>query len=219
MTMSPLGDELIERIRHGGNGEAARELIHELATGYPVVNLRRLFQSELDHAVKTGAWIASELGERVVPLLGDLSGLLRHRSPYVRAFALDAILMSASANNGDVVAEAVRLIDDQDEGVRWKTMHFLSRASVQQLRASVRHLTDIRHASLVRWLLEVTSNVRIADIIRQTDDVTASQRLFAAAAAARVERTTLDPLRHAAESKHSEISSFAREWLEIRNTS
>src|SRR5438132_8851986 len=129
----PLGDVLIERIRQGGNGEAARELIRELAAGYPVANLRRLFQSELDEAVKTGAWIASELGERVVPLLGDLSGLLRHRLPYVRAFALDAILMAASANNGDVIAEAVRLIDDQDEGVRWKAMHFLARASVQQL--------------------------------------------------------------------------------------
>ena len=219
MTSQSLGDQLIERIRHGGNGEAAQELIHELATGYPVVNLRRLLESELDHAVKTGVWIASELGERVVPLVGDLAGLLHHRLAYVRAFALDAILMAASPNNGDVVAEAVRLIDDPDEGVRWKTVQFLSRASVAQLRASVKHLTDIRHATLTRWLLEVTSNVRVADIIQRIDDVMASQRLFAAAAAARVERTTLVPLRHAAESRDAEISSFAREWLEIRSMS
>lgn len=217
--IKPRGDVLIEHIRQGGNGEAARELIGELAAGYPVANLRRLFQSERDDTVKTGAWIASELGERVVPLLGDLSGLLRHRLRYVRAFALDAVLVAASPNNGGVIAEAVRLIDDEDEGVRWKAMHFLSRASVQQLRASVRYLTDIRHAALVRWLLEVTSNVRIADIIDRTDDVEASKRLFAAAAAARLERTTLEPLRHVAESKDAEISSFAREWLEIRNTS
>lgn len=217
--IKPRGEVLIEHIRQGGNGEAARELIFELAAGYPVVNLRRLFQSELDDVVKTGAWIASELGERVVPLLRDLSDLLRHQLPYVRAFALDAILMAASPQNGDVIAEAVYLVDDPDEGVRWKAMHFLSRASVQQLRASVRNLTDIKHASLVRWLLDVTSSVRIADIMGRADDSAASTRLFAAAAAARVEHTTLVPLRHVAESKDAEISSFAREWLEIRNIS
>ena len=119
--IKPRGDVLIERIRQGGNGEAAQELIEELAAGYPVANLRRLFQSERDDAVETGAWIASELGERVVPLLGDLSGLLRHRLRYVRAFALDAILVATSPNNGDAIAEAVRLIDDEDEGVRWTT--------------------------------------------------------------------------------------------------
>lgn len=213
-----VGDVLIDRIRQGGNGDAALELIDEFVAGYPVANLRRLFESEVEEAVKTGAWIASELGERVVPLLRDLSGLLRHRLFYVRAFALDAILLAASPNNGDVIAEAVRLIDDEAEGVRWKAIHFLSRASVQQLRASVRYLTDIRHAALVRWLLEVTSNVRIADITDGADDVAASKRRFAAAAAARVERTTLEPLRYVAESKDAEISSFARDWLKIRNT-
>jgi hypothetical protein len=212
------GDLLIELIRQGGNGEAAQELIGELAAGYPVANLRRLFQSERDDTVKTGAWIASELGERVVPLLGDLSALLRHRLRYVRAFALDAVLVAASPNNGDVIAEAVRLIDDEDEGVRWKAMHFLSRASLEQLRASVRYLTDIKHAALVRWLLDVTANVRIADIIARSDDVIASKRLFAAAAAARVQRTTLAPLRHVTESQDAEISSFASEWLEMHNT-
>ena len=214
-----LGDVLIDRIRQGGNGEAAHELIDEFVAGYPIANLRRLFESDVEGAVKTGAWIASELGERVVPLLGDLSGLLRHQLFYVRAFALDAILLAASPSNGDIIAEAVRLIDDEVEGVRWKAMHFLSRASDQQLRASVRHLTDIRHAALVRWLLEVSSNVRVPDIADGAEDAAASKRRFAAAAAARVEQTTLDPLRHVAESKDAEISSFAREWLEIRNTS
>lgn len=217
--IKPRGDALIERICRGGNGEAARDLIIEVAAGYPVANLRRLFQSDRDDAVKEGAWIASELGERVVPLLGDLSGLLRHRLPYVRAFTLDAILVAASPHNGDVIAEAVGRVDDEDEGVRWKAMHFLSRASVQQLRASVRYLTDIAHAALVRWLLEVTSNVRIANIIERVDDVAGTKRRFAAAAAARLDGTTLDPLRYVSESKDAEISSFARGWLRIRNTS
>jgi hypothetical protein len=216
---TPRGDALIERIRQGGNGEAPRELIKEFATGYPVANLRRLFQSELDDAVKTGAWIASELGERVIPLLGDLSGLLRHPLRFVRAFALDAILVAASPSNGDIIAQAVRAIDDEDEGVRWKAMHFLARASVQQLRASVKYLTDIRHAALVRWLLEVTSDLRIGEIIDRTDDGAASTRLFAAAAAARIGSTTLDALHHVADSKDVETSSFAREWLRIRNIS
>src|SRR5882672_3886156 len=128
--INPRGDVLVERIRQGGTGEDARELIAEFAAGYPIANLRRLFQSELDDAVKTGVWIASELGERIAPLLGDLSALLRHPLRYVRGFALDAILVAASPHNGDVIAEAVCLIDDEDEGVRWKAMQFLSRASV-----------------------------------------------------------------------------------------
>jgi len=127
--------------------------------------------------------------------------------------------VAASPHNGDVIAEAVCLIDDEDEGVRWKAMQF----SIAGIRSSAtsehKVFRDIRHAALVRWLLEVTSNVQIADIIDRTDDVAASTRLFAAAAAARVERTTLEPLRHVAGSTDNEISSFAREWLEIRNTS
>ena len=215
--IQPHGDALVERICQGGNGEAARDLIIEVAAGYPVANLRRLFESDQDDAVKVGAWIASELGERVVPVLSDVSRLLRHRLRYVRAFALDAVLVAASPHNGDVIAEAVRTVDDEDAGVRWKALHFLSRASVQQLRACVRYLTDIRYAALVRWLLETTSNAQVAEINERIHDVSGSKRRFAAAAAARLEHATLVPLEHAAESEDAEISSFAREWVGMRN--
>ena len=92
-------------------------------------------------------------------------------------------------------------------------MHFLSKATAQQLRASVRYMTDLRLAALVRWLLDVASNFRSADIIDGIDDAVPSKRRFAAAAAARVADKTLMPLRHATESADEEVSSFAREWL------
>lgn len=209
----PRGDALVERIRQGGTPDDAHELLAEFSSGYPVANLRPLLHSERDDAVKTAAWIASELGELVVPLLGDISGLLSHKLRYVRACALDAILLAASPANGDRIADAVRLIDDEDEAVRWKAMHFLSRATTQQRRASVRHMTDLRLAALLRWLLDVSSNSRTADIIDGIDDALPPKRLFAAAAAARVADETLVPLRHATASADKEISSFAREWL------
>lgn len=208
------GDALVERIQQGGTADDAHKLIAEFSAGYPVTNLRQLLHSERDDAVKTAVWIASELGERVAPLLGDISGLLHHKLHYVRALALDAILLAASPANGDLIADAVRSIDDEDDAVRWKAMHFLSKATAHQLRASVRHMKDFRLAALLRWLLDVSSDSRSADIIDGIDDALPSKRLFAAAAAARVADETLVPLRHATASVDKEISSFAREWLE-----
>jgi len=209
------GDVLVERLlRYGSrNEEDASELIAVFGAGYPVGNLRRLFSSNRDDVVRTAAWVASELGELALPILPELRHLLNHRVAYVRAFVLDAILLAASPANGEAIADAVRLIDDDDEGVRWKTMNFLTRATVQQLRASVPNFTELRLAGLVKWLLEVSSQSDLADIINRLKDRVPTNRRFAGAAAARVAARSLGPLEQAAESSDEEVRSFAREWI------
>lgn len=211
------GDSLVERLLTAcddDKGQVANELLAAFGRGYPVANLRRLFRSEREDVVKTAAWVASELGEMAAPLLSDLRTLLRHPLPYVRGFAADAVLIAASPANGDAVADAIRLIDDDHAGVRWKAMNFLARASTNQLRASLPSLTDIRRASLVKWLLDVVSESRIDDIKDSIDDPDPTRRRFAASAAARVAGKSLLPLQAAGGSADDEIGSFAREWLD-----
>jgi len=194
----------VERISHGATDGDANELLAEVYNGYPVTNLRQLLHSEEENAIKAGVWIASELGEIARPLLSEISRLLRHSLRYVRFCALDAVLLIAFATDGEVIAEAIRLLDDADEAVRWKTMHFLSKATPNQLRSSLPYTTDIRMAALVKWLLDATSARRLSDVLAAIDDPERRKRFVAAAAAARMSDHTLAPLQQAASSRDLE---------------
>jgi len=65
-------------------------LLAECLNGYAISNLRRLIRSNRDGAIKTGAWIVSELGGAARPLMADVEFLLQHPLRYARFFALDA---------------------------------------------------------------------------------------------------------------------------------
>ena len=106
--------------RDVGHVEGIR--VHVRGIRYPVDRLGLLLGSENDWAVETGVWIASELGVDAAPLLDDLRVLLQHPSAAVRFYAADSIYGSAGDDRGDVIAEAIKLIDDPDRGVRWKVM-------------------------------------------------------------------------------------------------
>jgi hypothetical protein len=209
-----LGDQFLERILSGGgDSTAAHDLLNECFRGYPVENLRRLLKNSDEAAVKAGVWIASELGNAALPLLGDVAPLLDHPSPHVRFFALDVVLLVASATHGDVIATAIHLIDHTSEAVRWKCMQFLARATPAQLRASLPHLTDLPVAARVIWLLEVIEAKDVRDVLAALDGEDTLARRFAAVAAMRLAPGSLAPLEHAAAIPDTEISSFAQEAL------
>ncbi len=206
------GELLLRRMLAGGDVEAANELLEAFFGGLPVERLLLLLWSDSEDAVKAGAWIASELGAQAQPLLPELARLLDHPARYVRFFLLDAILASASTEDGEAVARAVSKIRDCDEAVRWKALQFLSRASEDQLAAAIECLTDPELRSALQWLLsDGTDARRVVTRLQEEDDL---GKLVAAAAAARIAAHDPWPLQRAAISDHAEVSSFASQEME-----
>lgn len=210
------GDELIERLEagHDDDGEAANALLKEVWAGYPVENLRRLVRSEQEPAAKSGAWLISELGNRAAPLRDELPALLGHRLPYVRFFAVDAVLAGATPGDGPVVARAIQLIDDSNAGVRWKVVNLLAHADADTLRAGLASVDDVRLRPPLSWLINNGSDAANVDEIEarlQAGDPTT--RLFAAAAAARIAERAPSVLRAAGTVQDEEVRSFARDEL------
>ena len=217
MTRDPTsqrGDQLLERIRAGEDGDAANDLLKEMFRGFPVERLRELLESSDERAVKSGAWIASELGASFAPLMAEARRLLEHPVPQVRFFALDVLLVNGTEHFADELGLAAALVDDPEESVRWKATRFLARATDAQLAAARTHVPDAMLARELEWLSR--SEARDAHEIEER--LKAGERLtrrFAAAAAARVE-TDDSPLNVAAQSDDPEIRAFAADELELR---
>jgi hypothetical protein len=211
--MTQRGDQLLGRIRSGiGSDDDVNELLAELYKGHPVSSVQQLVNGDRDEAVKAGAWIISELGKLAAPLMVQVAFLLQHPLRSARFFALDAVLVNASAGHGRLIADAIGLIDDHDSAVRWKAIGFLSRATPQQLRAGLHETNSITIAALVKWLLDNDSTDHSGDIIARLDDPDPCRRRFAAAAAARIANQTTLPLDRAALTGDEEIRSFAQSW-------
>ena len=125
---------LLHRVeRDPGNGPLANELLREFHRGYPVENLRVLTSSDDEEVVKTGVWLASELGARCRSILSDIETLLDHPCANVRYFAIDCILSASRAGDGDLVASVLRLMEDESAAVRRKAMDFAARISIERL--------------------------------------------------------------------------------------
>jgi hypothetical protein len=191
------------------------ELLGEFFGGYPIERLRPLLGSDVATAVRAGAWIASELGARAAPLRDDLVALLGHPLRYVRFFAIDAILASASADDSRAtaaLAKAIDLIEDPDSAVRWKVMQLLTRADDRSIAANSSHIRSPAVRELIEWLAGRPDQT---DISTRLDHDDATTRLVAAAAAARQAEIDDAALRRATASPDEEVASFAREQVEF----
>jgi hypothetical protein len=212
-------DQLLEEILAGANDSAANQLLTEFLRGYPIARLRLLLQSDEESALRAGAWIASELGKKIAPLVDEVSRMLSHSSRYVRFFLLDALLGGATNEDGQAIARAVLLIRDPDRAVRWKVLNFLARAPRENLAAAVPYLGSALIARSLTWLLEADDAPRDRnEVLAKLGDHDPVVRMFAAAAAARLGQVELHSLEHAAGSTDPEVRSFAEEQLEaLRN--
>lgn len=205
-------DVLLQRILTGGNDGASNELLQAFFQGLPVQRLLLLLRSDSEDAVKAGAWIASELGQQAEPLLAELASLLDHPARYVRFFVIDAILATATSEDGNAVARAVSKLRDPDEAVRWKALRFLAKASEAQLAAASDYLNDVELRSQLQWLLGEATDAD--NVVARLDEADELNQLVAAAASARLAARDPTPLERAAVSGHPEVRSFAGEELE-----
>lgn len=206
------GDALIEHILTVGdtNGEVSNDLIGEFYThGYPVEKLIPLLRSENDETVKTGAFLAEELGARAAPLMSELMRLLGHRDRRVRYDILDAVLSAATPSDGMVIARALMLINDHDRAVRSKTLNFLTRADQAQLAAGLPYVDDREVSGGLGWLVKVEKSAADKEVVSRLGAGDRLIRWFAAVAAARAYRRNPDLLSHAAGSDDDELQAFA----------
>lgn len=114
----------------------SNQLLECIWAGYPIINVKRLFRSSNICAVRAGVWIASELGKDATVLIGDIAILLDHEDPYIRFWAIDALIASTHEFHGSVLATAIKRLEDADAGVRWKSMDLISRLPLSLLIAT-----------------------------------------------------------------------------------
>ncbi len=196
---------------------AANELLREIFHGYPAGKLVDLIHSDNDQAVRSGAWILSELGAEAAQLSDEIAFLLQHSVRNARFFALDAVLTSASEENGPLIAQAVMLIADPDSAVRWKALQFLSDAAPDQLMAARKYLSADQISASVRWLIGDPENpIYQREVLGRLEDHDKMSRMFAAAAAARIANSYQEAIGRASKSDDPDIRDFARDRLAVR---
>jgi len=207
-------DDLLQLVSTGeGSAKTVYDLLTSFQRGYPLGNLRPLLRSNNDVVVTDAAWIASELGAKSRAFLAELGGLLAHASAKVRFHALDALLASAGAEDGHIVAQMLMLLDDDVAAVRWKAIMCVVQASEDQLRAAQAHLAGAAPGSKegrnLELVLAATGGQRgTIDLMIESPDPV--RRRFGVATAGRVLSMDGRPLQDALGHWDPEIAEAAR---------
>lgn len=209
---------LIERIIASGDedGKASNDLLKEFFRGYPLENLLPLLRSEDDEVVRSGAFIAGELGEKARPLLAELVRLLGHQDGWVRSDMLTAVGLAATSGDGEALAQAIALVNHSDGGTRSKALDLLTWLDRARLAVAEGHLSDPETADCLCWLLSVEESPTAASEIQAM--LTSEGRLprwFAGVAAVRRYQRSPDLLRQTVESNDEELRSFAESRLQM----
>jgi HEAT repeat protein len=210
---------LIERIasapEHERVGVLSTELLREFHRGYPLDDLRQLLSSKDENLVAVAVWIVSELGEKSRPLLGDLVHLLVHPVKGIRFWAVDGLFWTLPHNGCDL-AEAFKLLDDPESGVRWKVLDVLSRLSREQIGAAYGCLeargSDSSHLLGLRWLLsdQALAPASIVTALRNADPIV---RKYALVAAVRLRKEHPEALIYASTVDDADVRKIASDLL------
>jgi len=142
-------DEMIERLLHPSSdadgGVVANELLAAFCRDYPIENLRRLF---VPATTGYAAFLASELGQKVRPLLREVAELLEDGTPRVRGDAIEAISLCTTWEDGWAIAKIVKMLGDPHEGVRWMACKALRYMDSSNVLAGLEHLHASEPASI-----------------------------------------------------------------------
>jgi hypothetical protein len=211
------GDGLLARILGGDETGLGNELLNECWDGYPVERIRALLRSDVESAVKSGAFIASELAKLSRPLLRDIAPLINHRDTWVRGDAIDTVNLAATVDHGEIVASAIEHITDDDRSIRFSAFTVLAASTRERLEASWRFIRDTDVKAALRAILDEETTVSSAEIHRHLVDGSRLVRLFGLVSAARISDRRAADLLAATEAADEEICSFAlREALRRR---
>jgi hypothetical protein len=199
-------------------GTTANILLSEFFRGRPLGELREALRHENPRVVQHAMWITAELGVRGAELLTSVTPLLEYPVPKVRFFALESVLVCATEAHGDVLAQALSLVDDESETVRYMAFDLWARATIQQLAAGLNYIhsrpesVPTAVATSLSWMLSPgASEVSLLDALVRGEDAL-SQRLGAIASArlGNGGNRILSQVRHW---RDDALENFVRDWL------
>jgi hypothetical protein len=211
------------------DGVLANDLLREFHHGFPVERLRPLLNSSNEKVVKAAAFIASELGSRAAPLLDTLVGLLHDADARVRSDMIISMITCTTGNDKKEIAGVISMLDDPDWRIRHEVMEFLSRVSLEQLRAGLGHFDsshpDSAHVPALRWLSsegatnpdQIISWLRSDNSLKRKYGVVAASRISSATGGRRRQSEGNDePLVLASSSDSEDVKQFANSMLQMR---
>jgi hypothetical protein len=145
MTPDEMIDQLLNPSCDTHDGVIANDLLAAFWFGYPIENLGRLF---VPATIGSAAFLASELGQKVRPLLKEVAELLEDGTPRVRGDAISAISQCTTWEDGWAIAKLVRALGDPHEGVRWMACKALRYMESSQVLAGLEYLHSNEPASI-----------------------------------------------------------------------
>lgn len=218
MTPDVMIERLLDPSFDTDDGVIANDLLAAFWRDYPIENLRRLFvPTTLDAA----AFLASELGQKVRPLLREVAELLEDGTPRVRSDAISAISQCTTWEDGWAIAKIVRTLGDPHEGVRWMACKPLRYMERSQVLAGLEYLNSSEPASIFASFEDAflalerrpgRATATLEKLLTHEDPIA---RRFGAAMAVRP-RLFIDPARVAitATTKDVEVLELVREATE-----
>ena len=134
-------DEMIERLLDPSfdtdDGVLVNDLLSEFWRGYPIENLRRLL---VPGNMGDAAFLVSELGQKVRPLIREVAQLMEHGSAGIRFDAISALAQFTTWEDGWAVAKIIRALGDNHDSVRWMACKALRYMESSQLLAGLEYL-------------------------------------------------------------------------------
>lgn len=206
---SQRGDDLLARLLGGDETGIGNELLKECWRGYPLDRISALLRSDRESAVKSGAYIASELAENSRPLLKDLESLINYPNTWVRSDAINAVNLAATVDDGEIVARAIERIVDNERSIRFSAFTLLAASKRDKLEAAWGCIRDVEVREALRSVLDEEGTVSSAEIQTRLGDSSRLVRLFGLLSAARISDRRADDLLAAIEADDDEIGQFA----------
>ncbi len=118
---------MMEHLLSGrARARVAGDLAREFERGYPVDRVFKLLDSEDPEAVRSGAFIAQEIGKLVAPIADRLCLYLGHPTPWVRSDLFDAITNSGPPYSPVAVSAIETLTTDSDQGISRRAAVFMA---------------------------------------------------------------------------------------------
>jgi len=154
------GDDLILLLLNGKTGSSrsySNQLLDFIWDGYPVENILPLFKSKNNQTLRAAVWISSELGSVGRILISDILVLLKNSDPYIRFWAIDALIAKINEQDGKAMCAVLSMIKDKDVGVRWKVLDFLARIPIQCITVAINQQYQEHHNEYVFALKVIKS--------------------------------------------------------------
>lgn len=145
MTPDEMVEKLLDPSSDTDDGVLVNDLLGEFWRGYPIENLRRLL---VPATIGDAAFLVSELGQKVRPLIREVADLLEDDSARIRFDAISALSQCTTWEDGWAVAKIVRALGDPHEGVRWMACKALRYMESSQLHSGLEYLHSHDPASV-----------------------------------------------------------------------